>query len=109
MSPASFLRRAVAKWQVRSSPSARDRFSEDGDTLVEVLAALVVLGIAAVALLFGFATSITASAEHRNLASLDSSTRIAANEAIADVQQEAGNGGTTRSCAPAPSPQPLTT
>ena len=90
MRPFSILRRVVARWQVRSSPSS-DRFSEDGDTLVEVLLALVVLGIAAMALLFGFATSITASAEHRNLASLDSSTRIAANQAIADVQQEAGN------------------
>ena len=81
----------MARWQIRTSPSSRDRYSEDGDTLVEVLAALVVLGIAAMALLFGFATSITASAEHRNLASLDSSVRIAANQAIADVQQEAGN------------------
>ncbi len=51
--------------------------------------ALMVLSIAAMALLFGFATSITASVEHRNLASLDASTRVAANEAIADVQQQA--------------------
>ena len=43
------------------------------------------------ALLTGFATAITASAVHRNLASLDSSTRIAANQAIADVQQQAQN------------------
>ncbi len=87
--PAAFLRRAIARWQLGNTPSARDRFSEDGDTLIEVLLSIVVLGIAAVALLTGFATAITASAEHRNLASLDSSTRIAANEAIADVQQEA--------------------
>ena len=84
-------RRAVARWQLGNSPSARDRFSEDGDTLIEVLLSVVVLGIAAVALLTGFATAITASAEHRHLASLDSSTRIAANEAIADVQQQAQN------------------
>ena len=50
--------------------------------------AIVVLGIAGVALLTAFATSITASAEHRNLASLDSSTRLASNLAIADVQQQ---------------------
>ena len=89
--PAAILRRVVARWQLGNSPSARDRFSEDGDTLIEVLLSVVVLGIAAVALLTGFATAITASAEHRNLASLDSSTRIAANEAIADVQQQAQN------------------
>ncbi len=89
--PAAILRRVVARWQLGNSPSARDRFSEDGDTLIEVLLSVVVLGIAAVALLTGFATAITASAEHRHLASLDSSTRIAANEAIADVQQQAQN------------------
>ena len=94
MGPVSFLKRAAAMWQIRTTPSSRDRFSEDGDTLVEVLLALVVLGLAASALLLAFATSITASAEHRNLASLDSSTRIAANEAVADVQQQAGNAAT---------------
>ena len=60
--------------------------------------ALLVLSMAGVALLTGFATAITASAEHRNLASLDSSVRIAANQAIADVQlqaQEATNNPTT--------------
>ena len=103
MSPSSFLRRAVARWQIRTSPSSRDRYSEDGDTLVEVLAALVVLGIAAMALLFGFATSINASAEHRNLASLDSSVRIAANQAIADVQQEAGDAANNPFLCPATS------
>lgn len=53
--------------------------------------AIVVLSIAAVALLLGFGTSISSSVEHRNLASLDSATRLAANLAIADVQQQANN------------------
>ncbi len=88
---AGLLKRVAARWQLRAPRPSRAEFSEQGDTLVEVLLAMVVLGIAALALLVGFATSITASAEHRNLASLDSSTRIAANEAIADVQQEAAN------------------
>jgi hypothetical protein len=43
------------------------RRSEDGDTLIEVLLALVVLSLATVALLVGFATVISASAEHRTL------------------------------------------
>ena len=101
MRAASILRRVVARWQHRV---AEPRSSERGDTLVEVLLAMVILGIAGVALLAGFATSIAASAEHRNLASLDSSTRIAANEAIADVQQQAQAtrvSRTTRSRAPA--------
>ena len=108
--PAAFLRRAVARWQHGSAPSARDRFSEEGDTLIEVLLSIVVLGIAAVALLTGFATAITASGEHRNLASLDSSTRIAANEAIADVQQQAQNPANNPFvCYQLASPRPSTT
>ena len=86
--PAAVIRRAVVRWQTGNSPSTRGRFSEDGDTLVEVLLAIVVLGVAGLALLTAFATSITASSEHRNIASLDSSTRLAANVAIADVQQQ---------------------
>ena len=89
MRPTALLRRMITRWQLGNSPSARDRFTEDGDTLVEVLLAIVVLGIAAVALLTAFATAISASSEHRNLAALDSSTRLAANVAIADVQQQA--------------------
>ena len=87
--PATLLRRVVERWQLGRSPSARDRYTENGDTLIEVLLAIVVLGIAAVALLSAFATSIGASAEHRNISALDSSTRLAANEAIAQVQQQA--------------------
>jgi hypothetical protein len=61
---------------------------------MEVLIALTILGIAGVALLAGFATAITSSGEHRSFASLDSSTRLAANTAIADVQQQAQNAAT---------------
>ena len=82
----SLLKRMVTRWQHRTSEPGS---SERGDTLVEVLIAMIILGVASVALLAGFATSIAASAEHRNIASLDASTRIAANEAIADVQQQA--------------------
>ena len=64
--PASLLRRVMNVGRLGHSPSARDRYTENGDTLVEVLLAIVVLGIAAVALLTAFATSIGASAEHRN-------------------------------------------
>ncbi|HXN63048.1 MAG TPA: type II secretion system protein, partial [Acidimicrobiales bacterium] len=72
--------------------------SERGDTLVEVLLALIILGVAGVALLAGFATAISSSAEHRNLASLDSSERVATNAAIADVQQQAGQSNDPFSC-----------
>jgi type II secretory pathway pseudopilin PulG len=43
--------------------------SERGDTMVEILLSLIVLGLTSVALLIGFSTTISASAEHRQLAS----------------------------------------
>ncbi len=78
------MRRQEAKASMRSRDDVRD--SESGDTLIEVLLALMILGIAGVALLVGFATAITTSSEHRHLASLDSSVRAASAEAIAQVQ-----------------------
>ncbi|MGA2970243.1 MAG: type II secretion system protein, partial [Acidimicrobiales bacterium] len=47
-------------------PIIRQR-SEEGDTLIEVLMALVVLGIASIALLVGFGTVISGSSVHRTL------------------------------------------
>ncbi len=81
------VRRTIDQWRTGPSKLRARTSSEQGDTLVEVLCALVVVAIAGVALLAGFATSITASAQHRHLASLDSSMRFATNTAIADVQQ----------------------
>ena len=68
-----------------SADSARS--SEAGDTLVEVLLSLVILGIAAMALVTGFAVAITSSANHRSLTTLDASVRGATDAAIAQVQQ----------------------
>jgi len=62
--------------------------SEAGDTLLEVLIALVVLGVASVALLVSFATSITASGTYRDVATLDSVLRTASEEVITQIQQQ---------------------
>ncbi len=86
-----FVSHVAARWRGRVLDETQERSSERGDTLMEVLIALTILGIAGVALLAGFATAITSSAEHRSLASLDSSTRLAANQAIADLQLQAQN------------------
>ena len=59
----------------------RDR-GEAGDTLIEVLITLVIIGIASLALLLNFSTSITSSAQYANLATADSSLRGAMEEAI---------------------------
>jgi type II secretory pathway pseudopilin PulG len=45
--------------------------SQRGDTLVELLVALVVIGLTAIALLSGFGASISATSEYRNLSGLD--------------------------------------
>ncbi len=60
--------------------------SEAGDTLVEVLIAIAILGIASVAILFAFATSITGSSEHRTLAAIDVALRSASQDAVSQVQ-----------------------
>ena len=60
---------------------------ERGDTLIEVLVAVAILGIASVALLTAFSTAITASAEHRVLATSDSVARSAAEAVFSEVEQ----------------------
>jgi hypothetical protein len=97
-----FIRQVAARWRGRVLDTPQDTSSERGDTLLEVLIAITILGITGIALLAGFATAITSSGEHRNLASLDSSTRIAANEAIATVQQQAGNASNNPFVCPSP-------
>jgi type II secretory pathway pseudopilin PulG len=59
----------------RTRTHYRSEVSEAGDTLVELLIALVVIGITATALLAGFSTSLSASAEHRNLATIDTALK----------------------------------
>ena len=64
------------------------RRSEAGDTLVEILIALAVIGIAATAILLAFATSISGSGEHRNLATMDTMLRTASAEVTSAIQQQ---------------------
>jgi hypothetical protein len=71
-----------------TAPPRRSRRSEAGDTLVEVLLALVVLGMASVALLIAFGTSISASAEHRNIAGYNQILATATQEAIAAIDAQ---------------------
>jgi type II secretory pathway pseudopilin PulG len=62
--------------------------SERGDTLIEVLLAVVVLGLASVALLIAFSTSISASAEHRRLATANISLGSVSQQAIAEIESQ---------------------
>ncbi len=64
------LRRFVPVSTDHPERSSCDR-SQAGETLVEVLLSLIILGTASVALIIAFGTDISASAEHRELANFD--------------------------------------
>ena len=74
--------------QVRSR-DVHHRKPDDGDTLIEILVAIVVISVTAVSLLAAFATAITASAQHRNLATNNSALWGATETAITKIQQYA--------------------
>ena len=59
-----------------------------------MLFAIVILGIAGIALLTAFATSISSSAEHRQLASLNASAREVADEVIEQIQASSNDAFT---------------
>ncbi len=61
---------------------------EAGDTLVEVLMAIIVLGIAGLALMAAFSTTISGSAQHRSLAGNDLVLRAAAESAFSMIEQQ---------------------
>ncbi len=65
------------------------RKSESGDTMVEVLLAILILGLTSVALLLAFGTAITGSAEHRTQTTADTVLRTATEEATTQIQQAA--------------------
>lgn len=60
--------------------------------MIEVLLALIVLSLASVAVITGFMTTISASSEHRSLATFNTVLRSATETAISQIQ---GNGAVT--------------
>lgn len=73
----------------RTSLDCRDR----GDTLVEVLVAVVIIGLAVVALLGTLLTTTSASVVHRATSSFDSYVSNFAEAARNQIQLQASNGG----------------
>jgi trimeric autotransporter adhesin len=69
------------------SVRSRSSRSEAGDTLIEVLCAVIVLGIASVAILFAFSTSIFGSSEYKGIANADTALRTAAEDFTSYLQQ----------------------
>jgi Tfp pilus assembly protein PilV len=70
---------------IRTRFRAERMQAEAGDTLIEVLLALVVVGISATALLGAFATTISATGEQRNLANADAFLRSFVETATYDI------------------------
>lgn len=91
------------KWLVSirtSSPSNVSlRASDAGDTLIEILVALVIIGLTVVALLGVLTTSITSSAEYRTLASIDTVLKNMADAFKNEIQVQPGSAGVYTNCA----------
>lgn len=108
-----FLRSAICSiWNQGVRTPSRKRperkKNEVGDTLIEILLAILVIGIGATALLAGFGTAIGASAEHRSLATIDTVLKSFAETTKFQVQEQTSpkfaNCATTYTIASLPSP-----
>ncbi len=62
--------------------------SEVGDSLIELLLAMAIIGVAALSILVAFATSINGTGVHRDLATFDTVLRTASAEVTGDIQQQ---------------------
>jgi prepilin-type N-terminal cleavage/methylation domain-containing protein len=79
-------------WRRHHHPAqAQPRYRERGDTLIEVLFAVVIIAIGATALLGALTTSLTGSGEHRSLAALDSLLRGYGEAAKYQIQLQPAN------------------
>ena len=83
----SVFRREKKQKAPRPVPIIQRR-SEEGDTLIEVLVSLIVLGMATVSLMVAFGTVISASAEHRNLANQNLALESAAQQVISLIENQ---------------------
>ncbi len=71
------------------SSGGRRPNSDEGDTLIEILVTMVIISLCVVAFLSAFTTSISASAEHGSLVSMDAVLRSTSEEAISQIQLSA--------------------
>src|ERR1700722_6876398 len=72
--------------RARLSLRKRVERSERGDTMIEVLLALIVLGLTSVALIVAFSTTLSASAQHRALTSGDIAVNNYSQQVIAGIE-----------------------
>ena len=74
----------VKKWRERC---VKRGDSERGDTLIELLIALIVLGMASVALITALGTTVTAESKHRDLATFNTILASSSQQALSEMQQ----------------------
>jgi type II secretory pathway pseudopilin PulG len=67
--------------------------SEGGDTLIEVLLALVIISLSVVALLGALVTSLASSGEHRSLSDIDTVLKSYAENAKYDIELQQPSPG----------------
>ena len=84
--PATMRQPGLRAWLRRDESSATH--GEEGNTLIEVLLTLIIMSLAAVALMTGFATTIMGSSQHRALATFDTIITTTSQEAITSIQQQ---------------------
>lgn len=82
------LRRPASQSSDASTTRAPHARSEAGETLVEVLLALIILSMASVALITAFGADIKASADHRILANFDTAEASAIATTTSLIQQQ---------------------
>jgi type II secretory pathway pseudopilin PulG len=80
------MRWLVTDPTVSSRPRCTRQRAETGSTLIEVLIAIMVLGIGVAALVGGLVTSISASSIHRDAATRDTIIRSYAEQLKADIE-----------------------
>jgi type II secretory pathway pseudopilin PulG len=80
------LKSTAPRRDVEAKSGMKDR-GERGDTLIEVLMALLVLGLTALALIIAFSTSVSASQRHRDIATANIVLGTASQQALAQIQQ----------------------
>lgn len=72
----------------RADGRPRSGRGDTGDTLIEILIALVVLALASVSILTAFTTAIWGASDYRTIATVDTVVKTAAEEAITQLQEQ---------------------
>jgi hypothetical protein len=90
--------RLVKKLSRRPTLRDREDRTESGETLLEILLALIILSLASVALITAFGTSVNASAEHRRLANFNTVLASSISTTTTTMQQQ--SAGVFNSCEP---------